>query len=172
MHTSETLHAALTTLGLPYTIHTHAPMHTVADGVGIVENIPGAHIKNLFVKDKTGTLWLIVALQSRALNLVALGKHLGSKDRLSFANEDLLWQHLGVRPGAVSPLGLINTAPGAVNIVLDSAIFEHELVNPHPLRNDQTTTMKSADLLKALATWGHNPTLLDLGLFPREVKAA
>jgi Ala-tRNA(Pro) deacylase len=170
MHTSESLHAALDALNIPYTIHHHPPMHTVADGIDIVKNIPGAHIKNLFVKDKAHNLWLIVALQSRALNLVALGKYLGCKDRLSFANEETLWQHLGVKPGSVSPLDLINTVSGAVNVVLDDAIFDAELVNPHPLRNDQTTSLAPTDLMRALAHWGHTPLRLNLGMFPKEPK--
>lgn len=167
MHTSDSLHSVLNQLDIPFTVYTHAPMHTVADGVGIIENIPGAHIKNLFVKDKADALWLITALQSRSLNLKTLGKYLGCKDRLSFANEDLLWQYLGVRPGAVSPLCLINTPPSAVRVILDSGIFNYSLVNPHPLRNDQTTSLAPAHLLSALIHWGHIPTQIDLSLFPK-----
>lgn len=167
MHTPESLHTALTNLNIPHTVHSHKAVFTVADGEGLFTHLPGAHIKNLFLKDKAGQLYLITALQERNLNLKTLGKHLGAKDRLSFANEELLMQHLGVTPGSVSPLALINAGPGSVRVILDSGIQNHPTVYPHPLINTQTTAMAPADLLKALQAWQHQVEMLDLGLFPR-----
>lgn len=166
-HTPESLHAALTELAIPHTIHHHAPVFTVAEGHGVTDHLPGAHIKNLFVKDKGGSFYLITALQSRTLDLKALGKHLGSKDRLSFGAEEQLLAMLGVTPGSVTPLALINAAPGSLRFVLDEGILTDATVYPHPLINSQTTAMAPADLLKAVRYWGHVPEVLDLGLFPR-----
>lgn len=167
MHTPETLHTALTTLGINFEVHHHVAVHTVADGEGMFGHLPGAHIKNLFVKDKARQLYLITALQERSLNLKALGKHLGSKDRLSFADEETLWNVLGVKPGSVSPLALINAAPGSVRFVLDSGILAHTKAYPHPLINTQTTAMAPAELCRAIQNWGHTIEELDLSLFPR-----
>ena len=55
---------------------------------------------------------------------------------------------LGVEPGSVTPFGLINDRERRVNVVLDQAMMAHELLNFHPLRNDATTTIAAADLLK------------------------
>jgi Ala-tRNA(Pro) deacylase len=44
--------------------------------------------------------------------------------------------------------------------VLDSALLENELVNGHPLSNDQTTTIASADLIRFLEATGHTPLVL------------
>lgn len=168
MHTPESLHAQLTQLGLPFTTHHHKALFTVADGADTeLYALPGAHIKNLFVKDKAGKLFLITALQTRSLNLVTLGKHLGAKDRLSFANEETLLNILGITPGSVSPLALINAAPGSLRFVLDAEVPTHATVYPHPLTNTQTTAMAPSDMLKAITHWGHVPEVLDLTPFPR-----
>lgn len=167
MHTPATLHAALTALNIAHEVHHHQAVFTVAEGEGVTSHLQGAHIKNLFMKDKGKNLYLVTALQERALDLKALGKHLGSKDRLSFADEETLFEHLGVTPGSVSPLALINATPGSLRFILDSGITAHPTVLPHPLINTQTTALSSADLLIALEAWGHKPELLDLGLFPR-----
>jgi Ala-tRNA(Pro) deacylase len=140
-HTPDTLHAALTALSIKYDIHHHAAVFTVAEGEGVTDHLIGAHIKNLFVKDKAKNLYLITALHERALDLKALGKHIGSKDRLSFADEEALMQNLGVTPGSVSPLALINATGGTIRVILDSKIMEHEAVLPHPLINSQTTSL-------------------------------
>lgn len=166
-HTPDTLHAALTSLNIPHTVHTHAAVFTVAEGHGVTDHLEGAHIKNLFVKDKGKNLYLITALHERALDLKSLGKHLGSKDRLSFADEDALMQHLGVTPGSVSPLALINATGGTLRFILDSKIMTYDTVLPHPLINTQTTALAPNDLLAAIEKWGHKTELLDLGLFPR-----
>lgn len=166
-HTPASLHTALTALSIPHTVHHHAAVFTVAEGEGVTSHLPGAHIKNLFVKDKAKNLYLITALQSRMLNLNALGKHLGAKDRLSFADEPTLYEHLGVTPGSVSPLALINAAPGSLRFVIDTGIMGYETVLPHPLINTQTTALSPADLLRAIQNWGHGVEQLDLALFPR-----
>lgn len=140
-------------------------MFTVAEATVVNQNIPGAHIKNLFVKDKAGKLTLITALDGRALDLTALAKHLGAKGRFSFGSAELLQQTLGVTPGSVTPLGLINAPPGSVQVVLDAGIFAHAIVNPHPLINSATLSLAPTDLIKALQAWGHVPTRLDLGQF-------
>lgn len=166
-HTPESLHTALTQLNIPFTTHHHAAVFTVAEGHGVTSHLPGAHIKNLFVKDKSRNFFLITALQERSLDLKSLGKHLGAKDRLSFADEPTLYEYLGVTPGSVSPLALINAAPTSLRFVLDSAILNHPTVLPHPLINTQTTSLTPQGLLSAIKSWGHETELLDLGLFPR-----
>lgn len=172
MHSPESLLTALTAMGIAYENHHHAAVFTVEESMRLDRDLQGAHIKNLFVKDKARTLYLITALQSRSLSLKALGKHLGAKDNLSFADEATLLATLGITPGSVSPLALINAAPGSLRFILDSGAAEQETILPHPLINTQTTALKTADLLRAIKSWGHQTELIDLGLFPREEKAA
>jgi Ala-tRNA(Pro) deacylase len=121
----------------------------------------GGHCKNLFLKDKKGALFLIVTLEARAIRLNQLGGPLGAA-RLSFANSDLLWEVLGVRPGSVTPFALINDQPARVTAVLDAPMLEFDRLHYHPLDNRSTTAISRDGLLSLLATTGHKPVILDL----------
>jgi Ala-tRNA(Pro) deacylase len=161
MHTPHTLATELTRLGISFTHHQHAAVFTVEEAQAVNHTISGAHIKNLFLKDKAGNLALITVLDDRQVPLNALAKHLGAKGRYSFGSADLLRSTLGVEAGSVTPLGLINAPAGSVQVVLDEAIFAHDIVNPHPLTNTATLSLSPNDLLKALSAWGHMPLRLD-----------
>jgi Ala-tRNA(Pro) deacylase len=166
-HQPESLLAELAKLGISYQNHHHAAVFTVAEAQALDTNLPGAHIKNLFLRSKQGSLLLVTALTHRSLNINALTKHLGYTERFSFASPELLLTHLGVTPGSVTPLALINAQPGSVRCVLDSGMKEYSLVNPHPLINNQTVALSPENLMKALTSWGHKPEWLDLSLFPK-----
>ena len=68
---------------------------------------------------------------------------------------------LGVIPGAVTPLALINDTDLQINVVLDAAMMSLDLLNYHPLSNDATTAITPAGLLALLASFGHEPRLFD-----------
>ena len=75
----------LESLGIATETQTHAPVFTVEESRGIRGRLPGAHCKSLFLKDKKGMLWLVVALEDRRLDLKALAGVIGAA-RLSFAS--------------------------------------------------------------------------------------
>ncbi len=152
----------LDALGLAHKTHHHEPVFTVEESQALRGVLPGAHIKNLFLRDKKKNLWLVTALEDRKIDLKALRKRLGAKGNLSFGNADLLMEVLGVIPGAVTPFGAINDRDGRATVVLDQGIFDHELVNAHPLRNDQTTAIAPKDLRHFLETLAHPPLIIDL----------
>ncbi len=156
-------------MGVGYELHRHPAVFTVEEAQVHTRHLPGAHIKNLFLKDKPlkdgGALALVVALDDRSLDLKALGKAMGR--RWSFGSPDLLREVLGVEPGSVTPLALVNAVPGRVRVVLDAAIFDHPLVNPHPLTNTMTLAMLPGDLLRCITSWGHDYAKWDLGAFLR-----
>ncbi|MBO0759146.1 MAG: prolyl-tRNA synthetase associated domain-containing protein [Bradyrhizobiaceae bacterium] len=139
----------------------HPPLFTVEQSRSLRGQIPGAHTKNLFLRDKKGALYLVVALEEAAIDLKSLQKVLGAA-RLSFGSADLLRQTLGVEPGAVTPFAAINDENRQVSIVLDAAMMEHETLNYHPLVNTMTTSIASADLLKFLEATGHRARIVPL----------
>jgi Ala-tRNA(Pro) deacylase len=67
---------------------------------------------------------------------------------------------LGVEPGSVTPFGLINDVNQHANVVLDAAMMREERLNYHPLRNDATTTIRSADLVAFIKSCGHEPRIV------------
>ncbi len=152
----EQLFAFFDDLGLGHTTHRHRPVFTVEESRDLKAEMPGGHTKNLFLKDKKGRLFLLSAIADTQIDLNAVSKLVGAA-RFSFGNADLLMRHLGVTPGAVTVFGLINDAERQVTLLLDEALFAHDPVNFHPLRNDATTALRPADMLKFVRATGHEP---------------
>jgi Ala-tRNA(Pro) deacylase len=105
-------------------------------------------------------MWLVVALEDRAIDLKRLGEALGA-GRLSFASPERLMRHLGVEPGSVTPLALINDQARIVQLALDRGLTGDGPINVHPLVNTMTTAMTPKDLLRFFAATGHAPRWLD-----------
>lgn len=139
-YTQTTLLQALSDWELQTATLEHPAVFKVGEGDDIKADLPGAHTKNLFLKDDKGKLWLISAEQSTVINLKALPKRIGS-GRLSFGSEERLYDHLGVRPGSVTALALINDSEHRVNFILDKRLFDADIVNFHPLINTATTAL-------------------------------
>ncbi|WP_207460214.1 prolyl-tRNA synthetase associated domain-containing protein [Azospirillum sp. SYSU D00513] len=154
--------ARLAELGIEAVTHRHPPMRTVEDSKALRGALPGGHCKNLFLKDKKDQHWLVVALEDARIEMNGLDKAIGSA-RLSFASPDRLWRHLGVRPGSVTPFALINDTEKRVRVVLQEAMMRHDLLNYHPLMNDRTTAIRSADLLAFIRACGHEPAVVAFG---------
>lgn len=148
--------------GLEATTHDHPAVFRVDEGHEIKAAMPGAHTKNLFLKDKKQRLWLISACQDTVIDLKAAHRLIGS-DRLSFGNETLMFETLGVRPGSVTAFGLINDAERRVTFVLDRRLAEADIVNFHPLTNTATTAMGQPDFRRFLALAGRDPLIADFG---------
>ena len=158
--TSGALFARLEALGIAVTTVEHPPVFTVEQAKALRGKLSGAHIKNLFLRNKKGAMWLVTCLEDRPLDLKVLGDRLGA-GRLSFASARRLMDHLGVFAGAVTPLAVINDREGAAQVVLDRAIFGFEEVNCHPLVNTMTTALAPDELVRFLEAEGHPPRLLD-----------
>jgi Ala-tRNA(Pro) deacylase len=150
------LFAFLDRLGIAHRTVTHAPLFTVEQSQALRGQIPGGHTKNLFLKDKKGALFLVVAPEDAAIELKTLHHKLGA-GRFSFGSADLLREVLGVAPGAVTPFGALNDADGRLSVVLDAGLMQHDIVNCHPLVNTRTTSIASGDLIKFLEATGHPP---------------
>ncbi len=154
------LYAFLARHDITFSHHTHPPLFTVEQSRALRGELPGGHVKNMFMKDKKGAIWLATCLEDRQIRIRDLEKEIGAKG-LSFGREDLLWEVLGVRPGAVTPFGLINDRGHRVNVALDRQMLEHDPINAHPLHNEATTAISPAGLLKFIELTGHRPVLVD-----------
>lgn len=146
--------------GVDQMTHNHPAVFRVEEGLELKAAMPGAHTKNLFLKDKKGRLWLISARQDTVVDLKRAPKTIGS-DKLSFGNEGLLYETLGVRGGSVTALGLINDPDGRVTFVLDKALWDADVVNFHPLTNTATTALPQADFRRFLSLIGREPMVVD-----------
>ncbi len=156
----ERLFARLEALGIETRSVAHPPVFTVEEAKRLRGELPGAHIKNLFLKDKKGRMVLVTCLEDRKIDLKTLSDALGTK-RFSFASAERLMTYLGVTPGSVTPFAPINDEAGVVEVVLDAALQVHGPVNAHPLVNDRTTAIAPEDLVRFLEATGHPPRFLD-----------
>lgn len=157
--TEADLFARFDALGIAHVTHRHRPVFTVEEGVDLKAAMPGGHTKNLFLKDKKGAIYLICAISSTAIDLVAVSKLIGS-GRFSFGSAERLMEYLGVEPGSVTLFALINDPDRKVTLVLDEALFDLDPVNFHPLKNDATTAISPADVLKFVRSLGREPIRL------------
>ncbi|UCH74952.1 MAG: prolyl-tRNA synthetase associated domain-containing protein [Rhodospirillales bacterium] len=153
--------ARLDELGIACETHAHPPLFTVEQSRALRGDLPGAHIKNLFLRDKKRRMWLVTVLESRDVDLKSLRRRLGAQGNLSFGNAELLMAHLGVIPGAVTPFAVINDREGQVTMVLDRALLAQSPINAHPLRNDRTSALTADDLMRFLEAERHPPLIVD-----------
>ena len=153
----------LAELGIAQQTVEHPPVFTVEEAKALRGNLPGHHVKNLFLRNKKEEMWLVVAIEDRAVDLKRLGEVLGA-GRLSFGSPDRLRRHLGVEPGSVTPLALVNDTSLSVRLAVDRGLTDGGPVNVHPLVNTMTTAMSAADLLRFFAATGHAPHWLDFPL--------
>ena len=158
--TPSDLYAWLAAHGIAQTTLEHPAVFRVDEGHDIKAALPGGHTKNLFLKDGKGRLWLICALADTQIDLKRLPPVIGAA-RLSFASAELLYDTLGVRPGAVTLFALINDRDRRVNLVLDAALLQPEPINFHPLTNTATTAISQAGLQAFLKALQISPPIVD-----------
>jgi Ala-tRNA(Pro) deacylase len=158
--TPDSLLARFAALGIAHRTHTHPPVYTVEEAKSLRGTLPGGHCKSLFLKDKKGGLWLVVALEECRVDLKSLAYQLGAP-RFSFGSAELLYEVLGVRPGSVTPYAAINDTEGRVAVVLQQAMLAQDPLNYHPLENTRTTAIAPADLVRFLEACGHAPRIVE-----------
>ncbi|GGK34003.1 prolyl-tRNA synthetase associated domain-containing protein [Salinarimonas ramus] len=168
----QALFALLDRHGTPHSTVEHEAVFTVAQSQAIERDLPGGHTKNLFLKDKKGSLFLVTAEAHARVDLKRLHVPLGAASRLSFGSAELLREALGVEPGSVTPLALANDRAGRVRFFLDRTLAGFETINVHPLVNTMTTAIPTPALVAFLAAIGHAPTIVDLPTPPEEEASA
>ena len=139
---SDAIMEKLDSWGISYTRSDHVPLRTVEDSKKILGQFlssedGGGHIKNLYLRDNKKRNVLLVAEQDRQIDLKTLNTKLGT-GRLSFGSKERLMENLGVRPGAVTPLSMINDVNVGVKLFVDSALKSCKQIYVHPLVNDRT----------------------------------
>jgi len=123
---------------IQYTLHSHPAVFTVPEAKIHSSHITGVHCKNLVLKNKkSGQLYLITIPYDKSLNLKLFRKMI-SAPKVRFADENDLSEFLGITPGAVSPLGLINDRENRVIFWIDQNIWNAELICCHPNINTET----------------------------------
>ena len=150
------VYAALSALGIEYEVFEHPPVFTAEEAALHWSAIPGARIKNLFLRNKKGDRHYLVILGiEKQADLRQLVKLIGD-DRLSFGSPERLNKYLGVTPGSVSPLGLIHDAAHTVRVIVDSDLKQADRLIFHPNDNTASLTISGGDFVKFLERQGNS----------------
>jgi Ala-tRNA(Pro) deacylase len=160
------LFAYLDSLGIAHQTVWHPPVFTVEEARALRGQVAGGHTKNLFLRDKKGAIFLVVAPEDAAIELKSLHRLLGASGRFSFGSAALMRETLGVEPGSVTPFAVFNDTAIRVTVVLDAAMMAHKVLNFHPLLNTGTTTISREGLLKFLQATGHRPRIEPISVPP------
>ena len=148
--------AALSALGIPYDLFEHPPVFTADEAALHWSSIPGAAVKNLFLRNKKGDRHYLVILGiEKQADLRHLVKVIGD-DRLSFGSPERLNRYLGVTPGSVSPLGLIHDTGHSVRVIVDSDLRSASRLIFHPNDNTASLTISGADFVRFLEQRGNS----------------
>lgn len=131
---------------ISYDIYNHPALHTVDESKKIRGKIPGAHTKNLFLKNKKNLFYLFSCLETTKIDLKTLNKEL-SLGNISFAKEEYLKKLLNVAPGSVTPFGLLNDINKEIKFYLDQNILSYTKVNFHPLDNRYTISLITEEFI-------------------------
>lgn len=145
---------------LDVTTYQHEAIFRVGEGEHIKTHLTGAHTKNLFLKDKKGHIFLVIACDDTIIDLKWLSKRL-SAGRFSFGKPELLKQVLNVTPGSVTPFALIHDDQKIVRPVLDEKMMTYDILNFHPLQNTMTSAIKNADFINFFDVLGYDPEYVD-----------
>lgn len=152
----------LDALGIEYTRVDHPAVFTCEESEKVVPPLPGARTKNLFLRDKKGRRHLlVVAAQDKRVDLRSLGELLDARG-LMLASDERLSSHLGVTPGAVSILALVNDTALAVELIIDRDVWSAGAVLAHPLVNTATLALPLEGLQRFLRDCGHEPRVIDV----------
>ncbi len=149
------LYKILSELNINYEEYEHDAVYTCDEVAALNLEMKGAHTKNLFLRDDKGKRhFLVVAPAEKEIVLKSLSDIIGAK-RLGFASPERLKKYLGVVPGAVSPLAIINDLEKEVELYLDSSLKEEGEIQCHPLVNTKTIVISISDLKVFAKTTGH-----------------
>lgn len=160
--TPKDLFNLLEALGIQTTTYEHEAVFTVEESSKIKQEIPGGHTKNLFLKDKKGNYFMIVAEGTAQIKLNSVHGLIGAKGRVSFGKSEDLMELLGVKPGSVTAFAPMNDTENKVKIIIDAPLMRHDLINCHPLTNEMTTTISKEDLLRFLEHVNHSPEIVQV----------
>jgi len=148
--------------GIEYERHDHPAVYTCEEALRLVPPLPAARTKNLFLRDRKGQRHFLVTVgYEKAVDLKALASVLGVS-KLGFASAERLQRYLGLDPGSVSILGVVNDVDREVEVVVDKDLWKAQAFQCHPLVNTSTLVISREGIQRFLETTGHPVRVLDV----------
>jgi len=145
-----------------YILHTHPAVFTVPEAKVYCGHITGTHCKNLFlINKKTKQLYLVTIPHDKKLDLNEFRRMVGAP-KIRFAEHEILSEVLGISPGAVSPLALINDTENRVIFIVDRKVWNAEKICCHSNVNTETLQIPGSDFRKLIKEIGTSIEIINL----------
>ncbi len=149
-------------LEIGYDIYEHPPLPTIEMALEYWKDLPSTHCKNLFFRNHKGNKHYLVVFECHQQMAIHDIEKMLKQGKLSFASEQRMEKYLGLRPGSVSPFGLINDTEKHVKLFLDINLKDAPLLSFHPNDNTASLVVKNEDFIKFLQWWGGEYEFLEL----------
>ena len=149
-------------LEISYDMYEHPPLPTIEMALEYWKDLPSTHCKNLFFRNHKGNKHYLVVFECHQQMAIHQIEKMLKQGKLSFASEQRMEKYLGLRPGSVSPFGLINDTEKHVKLFLDKNLKDAPMLSFHPNDNSASLVVKNEDFIKFLQWWGGEYEFLDL----------
>ncbi len=159
----QAVYALLERLGVEYTRVDHPAAWTMEDCREPEKQLDVRICKNLFLCNRQKTAFYLLMLPAdKPFKTKDLSAQIGSA-RLSFAGEEFMQEFLGVQPGSVSVLGLMNDTGHRVQLLIEKEILRDTFFGCHPCKNTSSMKIRVSDLKNViLPAIGHPYTEVSL----------
>lgn len=148
-------------LDIAYEVYDHPPLDTIEIALEYWKDIDSMHCKNLFFRNHKGNRhYLVIIKDTTPFSIRSLEQKL-KQGKLTFGSEKRLMKYLGVKPGSVSPFGLINDETHHVHLFIDEQLKSADNISFHPNDNTASLVIKYVDLLKFLHAMGNSYEFID-----------
>lgn len=142
------LYRILEELDIKFTYFEHPPAYTIEIAMQYWKDIEATHCKNLFFRNHKGNChYLIIIDCKKNLDIHTLEKIL-KQGKLTFASEKRMMKYLGLKPGSVSPFGLINDINHEIHLFIDASLKNCQTISFHPNENTASLVISYNDFIK------------------------
>ena len=147
---------------IEYSFYTHPEAPTIEIARQYWHNDGSKHCKHLFFRNHKGNRHYLVVFDSeQSLAIHDLEQRL-KQGKLSFASEQRMDRYLGLKPGSVSPFGLINDTENHVHLFLDKNLLDYPSLSFHPNDNRATVVISQQMFAKYLEAVGNTFEYIEL----------
>ena len=156
------LYDVLQELNIPFEYYGHPPAPTIEEAKLYWKDLEATHCKNLFFRNHKGNKHYLVILEhTRQLDIHDLEKRL-KQGKISFASDQRMEKYLGVKPGSVTPLGLINDIENHVHVFFDENLQYSRKISFHPNINTASLVLQFPDFMRFMNWSGNKYEFLSL----------
>ncbi|MDD3876443.1 MAG: prolyl-tRNA synthetase associated domain-containing protein [Bacteroidales bacterium] len=156
------VYQTLLELNIPFKYVAHPPAPTIDIAMQYWKEHDAQHCKNLFFRNHKGDRHYLVILDCLKIMSIHDIEKMLKQGKLTFASENRMNKYLGLKPGSVSPFGLINDTEKNVHVFIDINLKKAEKISFHPNENTASLIINFDDFIRFLNFTGNIYEFLEL----------